>query len=112
LVTLVRKKDFKNLVEQGKRIKPAPWLLINYEKNELGFLRFGFTATRKMGNAVVRNKLRRWCREFFRKQENKVGVDLNILVLESKKPNFFKELKHEQLEIVLENAYKKICQSI
>ncbi len=95
-------------MERGRRFKPAGWILVNYEKNELGHIRLGFTASRKIGSAVVRNKLRRWCKEFFRKQKVEVSVDLNLLFLDSRKQNFYKDLKHEQLEEVLKNVYSKI----
>ena len=87
-------------------------MLVNYEKNKLGTLRLGFTAGRKIGNAVVRNKLRRWCKEFFRKQKGEVSVDVNLLFLDSRKRSFYKDLKHEQLEEVLKNVYNKISRSL
>lgn len=106
--SLVRKADFKALVEQGKRFKPAPWLLINYDQNNLGHLRLGCTIGRKIGTSVVRNKLRRWSREWFRKNEDDLAADVNLLFLESRKQDFYKRLKHEELDLVLKNAYEKI----
>jgi ribonuclease P protein component len=35
--------------------------------NHVGHARLGVTATRKLGSAVVRNRLRRRCREVFRR---------------------------------------------
>ena len=109
LKTLTRKKDFRDLIKQGQRLKPTAWMLVNYDRNGLGYLRLGFTASRKVGTAVVRNRLRRWCKEFFRKQEEEISLDLNLLFLDSKKQNFYKDLKHEQLEEVLSHVYSKVC---
>jgi ribonuclease P protein component len=111
LQSLVRKIDFKNLVERGRRIKASPWLLINYDKNSLGSLRLGCTLGRKVGSAVIRNRIRRWSREWFRKNEVAIGVDINLFFLEAKKQGFYKTIKHEELDLILENAYAKIRQN-
>jgi ribonuclease P protein component len=36
-------------------------------RNEVGVARLGLTASRKLGKAVVRNRLRRRCREIYRR---------------------------------------------
>jgi ribonuclease P protein component len=64
-VALKRSSDFLSLKKNGKRVSPTKWLLLNYSKRE-GALEFGITASRKVGPAVVRNKLKRWVREYFR----------------------------------------------
>lgn len=52
--------------------------------NGEGFHRLGMTVSRKVGNAVTRNRIKRWVREIFRK---KFGRDLEPmdLVLNAKK---------------------------
>lgn len=48
--------------------------------NELGHPRFGFAVSRKVGNAVVRNKVKRRLREVFRHARPLVdGVDVMVL---------------------------------
>lgn len=108
--SLVRKADFKNLVEQGKRLKASPWLIVNYDKNSFGYLRLGCTLSRKVGTAVIRNKLRRWSKEWFRKQEEQ-AIDINLLFLESRQQDFYKRLTHKELDLILENAFTKIQNS-
>jgi ribonuclease P protein component len=47
----------------------------------LGWTRIGITVTRKIGNAVVRNRIKRQVREFFRvhKQRIETGRDLVVI---------------------------------
>ena len=44
--------------------------------NEFGHPRLGITATRKLGKANVRNKVKRWVRELFRRQRTDLGLTL------------------------------------
>lgn len=86
-------------------------MVINYSKNDLSKLRMGWTAGGKVGTAVVRNKLRRWSKEFFRNKKG-FGVDVNLVFLKSKRPEFYKELKHNELDRVLEKAWEHIQRAL
>ncbi|HRO66538.1 MAG TPA: ribonuclease P protein component [Pseudobdellovibrionaceae bacterium] len=95
---LKRNSEFLELKKQGRRFWPTSWLLLNYRHRPEGFIRFGVTASRKVGSAVVRNKLKRWCREFFRefaKSDRGYGVEINVIF----KPidrGFYKGLSHDE----------------
>lgn len=41
----------------------------------------GVTATKKVGKANVRNRLKRWTREVYRRQREPLGLDHNALDL-------------------------------
>lgn len=43
--------------------------------------RLGITASRKVGNAVVRNTAKRWIREWFRKTKDKLPKGLTLVVV-------------------------------
>jgi ribonuclease P protein component len=43
--------------------------------------RLGITASRKVGNAVVRNKAKRWIREWFRKTKETLPRGLTLVVV-------------------------------
>ncbi len=93
-----RASEFLELKHSGKRYWPTKWLLLNYQKNELGTIRFGITASRKVGSAVVRNKLKRWCREAIRAfsiDEGSIGVDVNI-IFRPMDSDFYKGLSHDE----------------
>lgn len=66
--SLVRQKDFSLLREQGRKMASSRWLVVIYNPNQVGYLRYAFSISRKVGSAVLRNKLRRWGRELIRKQ--------------------------------------------
>lgn len=72
------KNDFKNIIRGGKRIQ-GPGLVLWYKPAPLGKddVRMGLVVSRKLGSAVVRNRVKRLLREAFRlnRERLKSGVD-------------------------------------
>jgi ribonuclease P protein component len=66
-LSLKRSSDFLNIKLRGKRKSLSSWLLMSFKANDVGHLRFGCTISSKVGSAVIRNKLKRWTKEYFRK---------------------------------------------
>jgi ribonuclease P protein component len=68
--TLKRRAAFQ-AVAGGRRIATAGFVLQALQPNDAKGPRFGFTVTKKIGNAVVRNRIRRRLREAVRRAENR-----------------------------------------
>jgi ribonuclease P protein component len=62
---LSRRSDYRATYDAGKKVA-GRLLVLFIRPNEEGALRLGLTATRRTGNAVVRNRIRRRLREIFR----------------------------------------------
>jgi ribonuclease P protein component len=108
-VALKRSSDFLSLKKNGKRISPTKWLLLNYAKNQ-GSIEFGTTASRKVGNAVVRNKLKRWVREYFRdlaKSGSSFEFRINIIFKPLDK-GFYKGLSHDEFCRALDSGIESL----
>lgn len=65
IVTLKENRDFKRIYARGKSC-PHPLLVTYARKNRLPFNRVGITTSKKIGNAVTRNRARRIIREAYR----------------------------------------------
>jgi ribonuclease P protein component len=90
--------DFVLLKEKGQKSSPRRWVTFISHENSTGHLRVGFTLSRKVGSAVIRNRLRRWGREFFRqalKEGLQMGVDINV-IFRPMEPGFYRKLEHEE----------------
>jgi ribonuclease P protein component len=75
-----KKKDFLFLYQKGYRIRGKYFNLI-YHENDLGYSRLGIVVNRKIGKAVVRNKIKRWVRELFRRNKNLIPLPVDMLVV-------------------------------
>ena len=72
--------DFRRVYARRCAVSDA-WLLVQACPNGLAFSRLGLSVSRKYGNAVKRNRLRRLYREAFRlsKHELPTGLDLVLI---------------------------------
>ncbi|OPY58844.1 MAG: Ribonuclease P protein component [Pelotomaculum sp. PtaU1.Bin035] len=59
---LKKNKDYKRVYSFGKSLANRH-LVLFFLANNLGICRFGFTASKKVGNAVIRNRIRRLFKE-------------------------------------------------
>lgn len=62
---LLSASDFSNLKVDSKIFK-KPNLRVYFVKNSLSNSRMGISVSKKVGNAILRNRYKRICRELFR----------------------------------------------
>jgi ribonuclease P protein component len=64
------------------------YCVLFFAENGLPYSRIGITATKKLGKANVRNRLKRWTREIYRRQREPLGLDERSLdLVVNVKPN-------------------------
>jgi len=81
---LLRSSDFKRVGQEGRRVaEPAFVLLVAAGSSDpkRGSQRLGITVSRKVGNSVVRNRVKRCVREWFRRSRATLepGIDLVVI---------------------------------
>lgn len=62
---ILKRTDFLRISGQGNKIHTSNFILIRME-SPVSAVRIGITVSGKVGNAVVRNRLKRLIREFYR----------------------------------------------
>ncbi len=75
-----KKKDFLVLYKKGSRYRDRYFNLV-YLANTYPFSRVGVVVSRKIGNAVLRNKAKRWLRTLFRRNKEMFRVPLDLLII-------------------------------
>jgi ribonuclease P protein component len=80
---LRKRPEFLTLSRTGRKIHSANFVIVS-GKNQGGETRLGITVSSKVGNAVVRNRIKRSVREFFRRRRTELDAGRDILVIARK----------------------------
>lgn len=106
--SLKKNKDFQVVYRKGKSYANK-YLVMYIRENELGKNRIGISASKKVGNSVVRHRLARLIRESYRLLEEnfRCGYDIIIVVRVSAKEITFADMKSALIHLgKLHNIYK------
>jgi ribonuclease P protein component len=108
---LAKRREFVTVYETGRK-QFSRYAVLFFVANGLSHSRIGITATKKSGKANVRNRLKRWTREVYRRQREPLGIDARSLdIVVNVKPNaadttfdeFSRELTRALERVVSEN---------
>ena len=100
---LRNKRDFDRLYTKG-RSSGEKYVVIFHISNGLGYSRKAFLASKKVGDAVTRNRARRLMKESFRKLEQSVKPGSDILFIARKT---ITDTKQADVEASMLKALKK-----
>jgi ribonuclease P protein component len=76
---LLRRNEFRRVYEEGRR-RSAPLCTVFFRSNGLAQSRLGLTVPAAVGNAVLRNRLKRRVREVFRLSQAQIPGGWDIVV--------------------------------
>jgi ribonuclease P protein component len=79
----VRKRvEYLAIQGEGRRVTGDHYMLFaRRAENDVGGGRFGVTVSRKVGNAVLRNKVKRWVRESCRRMRSELPAGMNLVIV-------------------------------
>lgn len=93
---LLKRPQFLTCFERGRKLQTRHFLLFVTIREECpDHFRLGLTVSKKMGNAVARNRIKRVVREYFRLHQNEYPGPLDIVVVPKR------NLKATQLNLAL-----------
>jgi ribonuclease P protein component len=78
-----KREDFLFLYKKGNRYRGKYFSLI-YLSNNFSFSRIAVVASKKIGNAVARNKIKRWMRDLFRRNKELLKSPFDIIIVAKK----------------------------
>lgn len=99
-----RNEEFVNAVRKGRTLKETPYI-VHYLPNELSVCRVGLSVSKRIGNAVTRNRIKRQTRAMCDSliDYSSHTVDVVIVVKEE-----FLHSSFENNKIILNNLLSKI----
>ena len=71
---LAKRPEFVKVYETGRK-HFSRYAVLFFAGNDLPNSRIGITVTKKVGKANIRNRLKRWTREVYRRQREPLGLD-------------------------------------
>lgn len=78
---LLRRKDFRIVYDNGTMYRNSGFqMFVRPRENPESETRVGLTATRRLGSAVVRNRIRRWTRETVRQMSPPLTTGYDLVV--------------------------------
>jgi ribonuclease P protein component len=77
---LRQRSEFKKVQERGQRFAAGALVLL-VMPNSLGHRRLGVTVSSKVGNSVVRSRIKRWFREIFRKRRELLPSSVDVVLI-------------------------------
>lgn len=88
---------------EGQRYHATHFVVIVNSGRE--YSRLGITVSRKVGNAVCRNQLKRWVRELFRKHRKQFSQPLDVSIIAKRHAG---QLSHSQLDWELLTIFARL----
>lgn len=103
-VTLKKNFEFRKAYGKGKSFQ-APALVLYVLKNRAGICRIGITTSKKIGNAVERNRCRRVIRAAYRALEPQINGSYDFVFVARSKTKYVKSTELEKtMKIMLKDA--------
>ena len=101
---LRRNSDFQRVRQVGKSYA-SPIMVLAFLRNELEYSRFGFVVSKRLGKAVIRNKIKRRIREATRLKMSQIKPGFDIVLIARNRINQASYLEVSQsLEHLLKAA--------
>jgi ribonuclease P protein component len=78
---LLRSREFQHVTRRGRRAASGAFVILACPGKHPEHARLGLTVSRKVGNSVVRNRVKRRVREWFRRDGRSLAAGLDVVVI-------------------------------
>lgn len=75
-----KKKDYNNIYRTGKKL-PGKYMVMLLASSEKGSNRYGIIASKKVGNAVKRNRAKRRIRSIINEHRNELKNNYDVVII-------------------------------
>lgn len=95
-------KEFQMIFQKGKSFANRQLVIYYLKKQEQTHFRVGLSVGKKIGNAVMRNRIKRYLRQAFQELEGQLPDHYDIIII-ARKPTrhmTFKEIKSSLIHLL------------
>ncbi|MBC9873889.1 ribonuclease P protein component [Macrococcoides bohemicum] len=96
--------DFQKVYKQGKSVANKQFIIYRLNNQENEHFRLGISVSKKIGNAVTRNRIKRAVRESFTRHKQDIIKDDFIVIARNPSKDMTVEEIHKSLEHVMKIA--------
>lgn len=96
--------DFQKVYKQGKSVANKQFIVYRLANPENEHFRLGISVSKKIGNAVTRNRIKRAIRESFTRHKDDIIKDDFIIIARNPSKEMTVEEIHKSLEHVMKIA--------
>ncbi len=99
LVSLRKNREFKKVFRRGKKFF-SRYMVVYYLKNGLNYNRYGFSISKKVGNSVVRHRVKRLFVEVIRRMQEELAGGYDFVIVAKKTSGYmdYHECKKDVLK--------------
>lgn len=101
---LTRREDFNKVYRYGKSSANFQFVVYSLPQTKVQRFRAGISVSKKVGNAVVRNRIRRVVKEILRHHADRIRPHVDLVVI-ARKPAA--EMEYKEMEKSLLHALKR-----
>lgn len=104
---LKENKEFQNIYKHGEK-QFGYYSLVYKLRNNSNYNKFGFVVSKKVGNAVCRNRIKRLFKEYCRQNLSTMDSGYDYIIISNKRTGqLWKELTFQNIEKDLKKILKK-----
>ncbi|MGJ9385295.1 ribonuclease P protein component [Salipaludibacillus sp. CF4.18] len=81
---LKKNEDFQHVFQRGYSVANRQFVVYQVKKVDQTTIRFGLSISKKIGNAVMRNRIRRLMKEVLRELTDKCHQDRDVIIIARK----------------------------
>lgn len=96
--------DFQRVFKHGKSFANRQLVLYYFPQHDQSFFRIGFSVSKKIGNAVVRNRLKRHFRQAIHEMEQEIKPFYDFVII-ARQP--VKEMDYHQIKKSMTHLFSK-----
>ncbi|WLD93393.1 ribonuclease P protein component [Alkalihalobacillus sp. AL-G] len=79
-----KNKEFQEVFRNGESFANRQFVIYYLEKPGQDFYRFGLSVSKKIGNAVTRNRIKRYVREVFHELDDEIKTSYDYVIIARK----------------------------